>query len=173
MGITFFLLKRNGCAIVLLPNDLNIGRQKMAYMNQDKKAKIAAQLKTFMPKDWKWSLSVEHHSAIILTIASAPIDLIAENRRVFESTRPMNAFNGPRDSTHIDVNLHYLEREFDGELLLLFQKMKEALNIDNWDRSDIQSDYFDVGHYSRLKIGRWDKPFNFTGKPQEKITIAA
>lgn len=30
----------------------------MAYMDQEKKAKIAAALKKVMPKDWKYSLSV-------------------------------------------------------------------------------------------------------------------
>lgn len=38
-----------------------------------------------------------------------------------------------------------------------------ALNTDNYDNSDVQTGYFDVGHYVELRIGRWDKPFQVTG----------
>ena len=51
---------------------------KMAYMSQENKKSIAVNLKTVIPASWKWSLSVRHHSTLVLTIASAPIDLIAE-----------------------------------------------------------------------------------------------
>ena len=30
---------------------------------------------------------------------------------------------------------------------------------DNWNKSDIQTDYFDVNYYLMLTIGHWDKPF--------------
>lgn len=33
------------------------------------------------------------------------------------------------------------------------------LNIDNYDNSDSQTDYFDVGHYTSINLGSWNKPF--------------
>jgi len=54
----------------------------MAYVDQSKKALIAAALKPVMPVGWKWSLAVQNHSTIVLTIASAPINLLAEVLRV-------------------------------------------------------------------------------------------
>ena len=41
----------------------------------------------------------------------------------------------------------------------LFTKIAEIANQWNWDRSDIQSDYFDVNYYLNLSVGKWDKPF--------------
>ena len=35
-------------------------------------------------------------------------------------------------------------------------------NKDNWDKSDIQTDYFNVNYYLHLAIGKWDKPFTET-----------
>ena len=29
----------------------------------------------------------------------------------------------------------------------------------NWDNSDIQTDYFDVNYYFDIEVGKWDKPF--------------
>jgi len=130
----------------------------MAYMNQEKKAKIAGELKRVVPAGWKYSLSVRHHSTIVLTISAAPVDLIAE----------VNACNAERarqrgDEPYINrdsVSIHPsgVERSFSASRDTI-AKIMACLNIDNHDRSDVQSDYFDVGHYVDLQIGRWDKPF--------------
>jgi len=36
------------------------------------------------------------------------------------------------------------------------------MDIGNHDRSDIQSDYFDVGWYKSVNIGKWNKPYEVT-----------
>src|SRR5690349_24044138 len=36
---------------------------------------------------------------------------------------------------------------------------KAALNTDNFDKSDIQSDYFHVGFYAYMHIGGFERPF--------------
>ena len=45
----------------------------MAFMNHAKKRLIADALKKVVPKDWKYTLAVRHHSTIVMTIRSAPI----------------------------------------------------------------------------------------------------
>lgn len=128
----------------------------MAYMNQEKKAKIAAALKLVMPKDWKYSLATERGS-IILTIRSAPVDLIAawnaQGERPFMSDRETKA------KDYVQVNHYHLAAAFRGDLLATFEAIKGALDTDNHDNSDLQSDYHDVGHYVSIHIGKWDKPF--------------
>jgi hypothetical protein len=35
-----------------------------------------------------------------------------------------------------------------------------AMYIEGWrDRSDTQSDYFDVSYYLDVRIGKWNKPY--------------
>ena len=126
----------------------------MAWMNQEKKKTIATALKAVIPVDWKWSLRVEHHSTLHLTIRSAPVDLIAA----------YNSHNTDRMNFHpatgsVQVNEYHLANQFGGAELELLQKIVDALNTGNHNRSDISSDYFDVGFYTGLHIGEWDKPF--------------
>jgi hypothetical protein len=33
------------------------------------------------------------------------------------------------------------------------------MNVGNHDRSDIQSDYFDVGWYVDVNVGAWNQPY--------------
>lgn len=131
----------------------------MAYMSQDHKKEIHALLKPIIPKSWKWSLSVNGKSSLVLTIRSAPIDLV---RHCLEN---WNEYNRNREDRQIkstdkwDVNYLNLSSEFSGELLELFKKIVEAMNLRNFNNSDSQTDYFHVGHYIDINIGTWDKPF--------------
>jgi len=136
----------------------------MAYMNQEKKAAIQAELKKVIPAAWKWSLSVKHHSTLQLTISAAPVDLIGEHIRGEYITGK---------ETYLQLNEYHLEYAYAGELLRIFTRIKEALNLGNWDRSDVMTDYFDVGHYVNIHLGRWDKPFQVlkseTETPEQEL----
>ena len=134
----------------------------MAYMSQEKKAKIAASLKAVMPKGWKYSLSVRNHSTLVLKISAAPVDLCEEVYQ-FQKADPYRTASCPVEKRdHLSVNEYYLERQF-SDSLPVFKKIIAAMNDGNHDNSDIQSDYFDVGFYTDIKIGTWDKPFKHTG----------
>ena len=55
----------------------------MAYMNSEKKAVIASKIKPILAKyGVKGSLSVRHHSTIVLTLKSGKIDFIGNLNRV-------------------------------------------------------------------------------------------
>lgn len=133
----------------------------MAYMNQERKAIIAAKLKEVMPKGWKYSLGVRSHSTIVLTITSAPVDLMAEAKRVAEARQAhMEPYlrGNVTNATHLEVNHYHPHKQFDVSLPV-FERIIAVLNEGNHDRSVAQADYFDVGWYVNVNVGRWDKPF--------------
>lgn len=116
-------------------------------MTQEKKAIISAKLKGIVPKDWKYSLSVRHHSTIVMTIKSAPKAIL---------NKPLR--NG--DGAYEQINdWHINDKSIVEEYHDIIVAIMEALNTDNHNNSDSQSDYFDVGHYVDLNVGKWDKPF--------------
>ena len=122
----------------------------MAYMSQEHKKEIALKLKAVMPKTWKYTLSVNNHSSIVMTIRSADVDLVKECKNKVSE-----------DATYLQLNHYYLDDAFSGETLKVLKDALEALNDKNYNNSDVQSDYFDVGHYVDINIGKWNKPFVF------------
>ena len=128
----------------------------MAYMSQERKKEIGEKLKTAMPAGWKYSLSVRHHSTIVLTVHSAPVDLVKEYNATAKKINP--EFAG-WNSGYVQVNPYWIDRQFTGERLEQMRQIVAALNAGNHDRSDIQSDYFDVGWYVDINFGRFEKPF--------------
>jgi len=128
-------------------------------MDQVKKAALAAGVKAVMPAGWKYSLSVQHHSTIVCTISEAPVDILAALRG--EDSRAV-------ERGHDEVNKRFFEfQPVAAEVREPLLAILEALNVGNHDRSDLQTDYFDVGWYVRLKIGRWDKAFKCTAEVVE------
>jgi hypothetical protein len=126
----------------------------MAYMSQEHKAEIAKLLKEVVPKDWKYSLKVHHHSTLICTVWSAPVDVLG----LVEP--PL------RSETHYNVNTYWYKDHIKDEALReQVGKIIDAMNQGNWDRSDHMTDYFDVGHYIDLTFGNWEKPFQNTSPP--------
>jgi hypothetical protein len=121
----------------------------MAYMSQEKKATIAPAIKTILKKyNVKASLAVRNHSTLVLNVKQGPIDFV-------------NDFGNSEDAKKfgIQVNPYWYQEHFVGESREFLTEVITAMNDGNHDRSDIQSDYFDVGWYVDVNIGQWNKPY--------------
>ena len=124
----------------------------MAYVDQQKKAKIATALKAVMPQGWKYSLAVNNHSTIVLTISAAPVNIIA--------ALVPSEYRDPSKITYAQIYDKRVDEAFTcADLTATFEKISEALNLDNFDKSDSMTDYFHVGHYVDINVGKWNKPF--------------
>jgi len=112
----------------------------MAYMNQERKAKIAEALKPVLAKyKMKGTLSVRHHSAIVLTLKKGPIDF---------------------GKTEGSVNVFWIDKFYEGVARDFLKEAHDALLSAGWyNRSDAMTDYFDIAYYTDINIGAWGKPY--------------
>ena len=133
----------------------------MAYMNQEKKAKIKENLnKALKGTNIKFSLRVRNHTAIECTIKSAPIDFIENFNKTCSKNDRYVKDGFTKQTGSIDVNPYWYKEHFSGKSLEVIDKIVKALySADYYDNSDIMTDYFDTAYYVNLSIGRWDKPF--------------
>lgn len=116
----------------------------MAYMSQEKKSKIAPVVKSILKKyGMKGTMSVHNHSTLCLNLQSGPFHF------------------GIGDERHkgYDVNPYWYHEHYKGAELEFLKEIFAAMNDGNHDRSDSMSDYFDVGWYVRVNIGKWNKPY--------------
>ena len=122
-------------------------------MTQERKAQIAPAVKAILAEyGLKGSLGVHHHSSLVLTIKSGHIDFFGSfSHRVTDMMEP------PTNS--MPINTHWCHEQFTGDAQKCLVKLCDAMNVGNHDNSDIQSDYFDVGWYIGIDVGKWDKPY--------------
>ena len=137
----------------------------MAYMNQEKKKEIAKLLKEKLKgRDIKYTLGVDNHSTIIMNINSGSVDFIKNyNESKTDDQRVMNGYE-VEAKDYINVNEYYINDYFTGDALDILSTAKECLDLNNFDKSDVMTDYFHVGHYTEINIGRWNKPYKLTGE---------
>ena len=131
----------------------------MAHMNQDKKARLAPGIKAVCKKyGIKATIGVNHHSTLVLNVNSGPIDFI-KNFNELGQVRWHEPWPFTPAKEYIDVNPYWYKEHFTGEALDFLKEVIPAMNDGNHDRSDIQTDYFDVGWYIDVNIGKWNKPY--------------
>jgi hypothetical protein len=143
----------------------------MAYMSMERKQKLAPGIKAVLKKyGMKGTISKDRFS-IKVNITSGPIDFIKPYN---ESGKAEWAYKYPSwkwvDQTYIDVNTYWIDQNYEnnpqGKAFLL--ELYKAMSVGNHDNSDIQTDYFDVGWYTHINIGKWNKPYVFDQEAQKE-----
>jgi hypothetical protein len=140
----------------------------MAYMSQEKKAQIAPVVKAILKKyNVKGSLSVRNHSTLVLNIKSGAIDFVenfiqTDANLNYGKKMSQDQIDYLRKNQSVDVNPYWYHEHFSGTSKKFLKEILTAMNDGNWDKSDIQTDYFNVGWYVDVNIGRWNKPYALT-----------
>lgn len=118
----------------------------MAYFTQEMKKNVAAKLKDVVPAGWKYTLSVKDHSTLYFNLKEIPAEykLAKDLAEVIEQ----QGYCQLRGTNDVFKSTKHS---------LIFEKIWEILNDTNYDNSDSQSDYFDVGYYCYVNFGRWNK----------------
>ena len=134
----------------------------MAYMNQERKQKIAKTLKPILAKyKVKGSLSVRNHMSIVLTLKSGAIDFIGNSNRVCGNDHYQVARGfKPTTSGYDQVNPYWFQDHYDGKAKAFLTEAFKALKSADWyDESNAMIDYFNIAYYVDINIGKWDKPY--------------
>lgn len=65
---------------------------------------------------------------------------------------------------YTQVNEYYIDESpiYTDEAKQVLKRVKQISQADNWDRSDIQTDYFDVHYWFFLTVGDWDRPLEIS-----------
>ena len=115
----------------------------MAYVDQDLNKQIVAAVKAELKKvlgndSLKVTFSVRNHSTIVATITEGTIDFGVDCQQ---------------------VNHYWIHDHYSGKAKEALEAIKRGLSAQHWDKSDVQSDYFNCAYYMAINIGRWNKPY--------------
>ena len=134
----------------------------MAYMNQERKAKLAPNIKAVLKKyGMKGTISVRSNMVLVVTVKSGKLDILQNWFDTATKDSPTNRYGDVIEKPkNIQVNEFYIEQDYTGEVKDFLLELLQAMKGDEWyDRSDIQSDFFDVSWYLDINVGNWDKPY--------------
>lgn len=150
----------------------------MAYFNQERKAQRAPAIKAICKKyGVKATLSVRHHSTFVVTITQGNIDFIenfiqTDKNKPYAKNMSEDQIAYIRKNRSLDVNTYWYHEHFSGTAKAFLAELIQAMNVGNHDNSDIQTDYFDVGWYIDVNIGKWNKPYAYIGENEVDLLAA-
>jgi len=136
----------------------------MAYMSQEMKKEIAPFVKGVLKKfGYKGTLKVNNYSTLAVSITEGPVSL--------EDIAGKELEDWQKDRGQYSVNHYHIDSRFahNEPVRDFLNALKAAMNgvgskESNYDRSDVMTDYFDVGWYVDIKFGNvW------SGKAYKKI----
>lgn len=136
----------------------------MAYVSQDRKKQLAPGIKAVLKKHGlKGTISVRNYSTLVINISAGSIDFYSNynetaQKRLQWSGDLMDDSRVSEDG-YIQVNHHHASTYFSGAALEALQELIAVANDGNHDKTDIITDYFDVGWYLNINIGQFDKPY--------------
>ena len=117
----------------------------MAYVSKQDKAELAPKIKLVLKKyDMKGSISVRHHSSLVVTLQSGAIDF-----------GDYSHGNG-----YIQVNTYWIDDHYTGIAKAFLTELFVAMKGPNYfNDDDAMTDYFSRSHYTDINVGKWDKPY--------------
>jgi len=133
----------------------------MAYVSQELKSKLSPAIKAVCKKyGIRASIAVRSHMTLCLNVKSGAIDFIGNSNRVCGADFYQVARGFKSNTTGYDqINPYHFQNHYDGDARAFLTEVLAVMNDGNWDKSDIQSDYFNVGWYVDVNIGTWNKPY--------------
>lgn len=133
----------------------------MAYMSQERKAKLVPSMKAVCEKyGVKATYAIRHHSTLVVNIKQGKLDFIKNfnDESVARDPCGVRRINVAKD--YIDVNPYWFQEHFTGDCKnFLIELFAAAKGTEWYDRSDAQTDYFDTAYYIDVNVGGWNKPY--------------
>lgn len=126
----------------------------MAHMNQETKKRLLAKAKPLLPSGWKVSYKVNNYSSLYATIKQMPQsdwdmlnDIYAKQYHWFDTPSLSQSSGISYDLNHDFGGQPAMDKASNPERLKEILAWWNALDSENYDNSDIQADYFDIGYY--------------------------
>ena len=120
----------------------------MAYVSQADKKALTPAIKAVLNKyGMKGSISVRHHSTLVVKVKSGAIDFS----------------DYMRGEAYVDVNPYWIDQHYNGIARDFLNELLDAMKGPNYfNHDDSMTDYFHRSHYTDITIGTaWDKPYTY------------
>lgn len=136
---------------------------------KDIAATVRASLKEELP-EWKFSVVVNHHSAITVSLMAGPEPVVLGYRdyspsgsidHFYTEAKP---FPGYAQLNHYQLLSDTADRLTNGYYLTalgwaVLRRATQILSKEHWDKSDLQTDYFNCSFYRNVHIGKWNQDY--------------
>ena len=141
----------------------------MAYISAAEVATIRADLKAAFPpaKGWKFAVRLSSgHLGVDVSLLAGPVALMgyhfdpyardADTPRTSSEAKHRDAVKA---QTSGGINHYHFRDQYTPDTVEILESVIGITLKTHWDKSDIQSDYFNCAFYPHFEIGTYAKPY--------------
>ena len=147
----------------------------MAYISTEEIKVIRADLKAAFPYV-RFGVRQLHHSTVVITILEAPFNFRFDSpRRVYEDKQYFDVYHTHVSQYHEEHDTSRDGQETssgytvvplgDHEAYVFLRAVFAIAMKEWWDKSDIQTDYFNTAFYVDVRVGDYEHSFKKTERP--------
>ena len=147
---------------------LKIAFYLLAYISQTEKKELAPAIKKVLKAyGMKGTLSINHYSTLAVNLKKGSLDLIgaAQKKNNIYSERhgrPVTNIGSYYQANAYSVETAY--DQIDSKIGQFYKDLVKAMKGTKWfDKSDLMTDYHHIAYYLNINVGKWDRPYEFTG----------
>ena len=120
----------------------------MAYVSQTDKKELSVGIKKVLKKyGCKGNIGVKNHMSLYVDVMEGPIQ-----------------FKHTHGDNYTQVNTYWIDDHYDGiQKDFLNELLAEMKGTKYYNNDNAMFDHFDRSHYTDINIGKWNKPYTYTG----------
>jgi hypothetical protein len=129
----------------------------MAYISSQEVRAIREELKAqFGKSGFKFSVRCSNNMKVKVSVLSGKTDF----SDLWENKKPNEYGYGYCSINHYYKNMYGKHEEFFTQIEKIIKTAPQKITGNSWyDKSDAQTDYFNVSFYFDISVGQWDKPY--------------
>lgn len=137
----------------------------MAYIDQETKKKLAPEIKKVLKKyGMKGTISIKNHMALCVTLRQGALDLIGNINRYNKELCDQTGEPFFEVKDYYQANAINYRGTGNETIDSFFRELISAMKGDIWfDNSDSMTDYFHTAYYLDIDVGKYNRPYIYTG----------
>ncbi len=140
----------------------------MAYISQTEKKELAPGIKKVLKAyGMKGTIGINHHSTLVVNLKSGSLDLLGAAQRVNDERANRQGLPATQIGEYFQANAYREPTEYENfnqKIGRFYSDLIKAMKGTKWfDKSDMMTDYFHTAYYLSINVGKWNRPYEFTG----------
>ena len=140
----------------------------LAYISQTEKKELAPAIKKVLKAyGMKGTLSINHYSTLAVNLKGGSLDLLGAAQKKNDIYSERHGRKISDIGSYYQANAYSVETEYDqidSKIGQFYRDLIKAMKGTKWfDKSDLMTDYHHIAYYLNINVGKWDRPYEFTG----------
>jgi hypothetical protein len=137
----------------------------MANITQEQKKQISPAIKAVLKEyGMKGTIGIKNYTMLVVNLKAGELDLLGALQKYNDYRAKLHDQKSINVGGNEEVNHYWIVDQMneieENKIAQFYKKLINAMKSAGWyNKSDINTDYFDTAYYLSINVGRWDRDY--------------